>query len=35
MDFLIYKLSWWLLGALAIGFVIGWLSCGRAPGDQR
>ena len=29
MDYLAYKLIWWLLGALALGFVVGWLSCGR------
>jgi len=34
MDFLVYKLLWWLLVALAIGLAIGWLSCSRAESDQ-
>jgi hypothetical protein len=29
MDYLASKLMWWLLLALALGFVVGWLSCGR------
>jgi hypothetical protein len=33
MDYLAYKLIWWLLGALALGFVVGWLSCG--PRKER
>jgi hypothetical protein len=35
MDYLVYKLSWWLIGAFAIGLVIGWLSCGRKQPDQQ
>lgn len=34
MDYLLIKLWYWVLFALAIGFVTGWLSCGRAD-DQR
>ena len=29
MDYLAFKLIWWLGLALALGFVVGWLSCGR------
>jgi hypothetical protein len=28
MDYLAYKLIWWLLLALALGFLVGWVSCG-------
>ena len=35
MDYLAYKLIWWLLAAFAIGLVIGWLSCSRTLDDQR
>lgn len=35
MDYLAYKLVWWLLAAFAIGLVIGWLSCSPSRGDQR
>jgi uncharacterized membrane protein YciS (DUF1049 family) len=35
MDYLVYKLSWWLVAAFAIGLVIGWLSCSRTTRDQR
>ncbi len=31
MDYLAYQLMWWLVAAFAIGLVIGWISCGRAP----
>jgi hypothetical protein len=34
MDYLAYKLVWWLLVAFAIGLVIGWLSCSRTKSDQ-
>jgi hypothetical protein len=34
MDYLIFKLMWWLLLAFAIGLVVGWLSCGRAERDR-
>lgn len=30
MDYLLYKLSWWLVAAFALGLVIGWLSCSRS-----
>jgi hypothetical protein len=29
MEYLIYKLSWWLLAAFALGLLIGWISCSR------
>ena len=35
MDYLVYKLFWWLLIAFAIGLVIGWLSCSRKASDQQ
>jgi hypothetical protein len=35
MDYLAYRLLWWLLAAFAIGLAIGWLSCGRKASDQR
>jgi hypothetical protein len=31
LDYLAFSLKWWLLGALALGFVVGWLSCSRRP----
>jgi uncharacterized membrane protein YciS (DUF1049 family) len=34
MDYLAYKLVWWLAVAFAIGLVIGWLSCSRPRSDQ-
>ena len=34
MDYLAFKLVWWLLLAFAIGLIVGWVSCSRAPGDQ-
>jgi hypothetical protein len=33
MDYLAYKLIWWLLLALVLGFVVGWLSCGRRKSE--
>jgi hypothetical protein len=27
MDYLAYKLVWWLLAAFALGVCVGWLSC--------
>ena len=35
MDYLAYKLFWWLLIACAIGLVIGWLSYSRKASDQQ
>jgi hypothetical protein len=35
MDYLAYKLLWWLLAAFAIGLVIGWLSCSSKASGQR
>jgi hypothetical protein len=32
MDYLAYKLMWWLAGAFVLGLVVGWVSCGR---DRR
>jgi len=34
MDYLAFKLMWWLLLALAFGLVVGWVSCGRAGRDR-
>jgi hypothetical protein len=34
MDYLAYQLMWWLMGAFAIGLIVGWFSCGRARADQ-
>ena len=34
MDYLAFHMMWWLLLALAIGLIVGWLSCGRADGDN-
>lgn len=33
MDYLIYQLFYWLLGAFATGLVVGWISCGRRNAD--
>ena len=33
LDYLALQLKWWLLGALAFGFVVGWLSCRRTESD--
>ena len=34
MDYLAYKLIYWLLAAFVIGLVIGWMSCSRADGNR-
>ena len=34
LDYLAFQLRWWLLGALVLGFVVGWLSCGRRIGSD-
>jgi hypothetical protein len=34
MEYLIYRLAWWLLAAFALGLVTGWLSCSRTSGKQ-
>jgi hypothetical protein len=34
MEYLVYKLAWWLVAAFAIGLVTGWISCSRS-GDER
>jgi hypothetical protein len=34
MEYLVVKLFWWLLGAFAIGMVIGWMSCSRTGTDR-
>jgi hypothetical protein len=34
MDYLAFKLIWWLLLAFTIGLIVGWLSCGRVENDQ-
>ena len=33
MEYLAVKLIWWLLLALASGFVVGWVSCSRSESD--
>ena len=33
MDYLALKLIWWLVGAFALGLVVGWVSCGRVEND--
>jgi hypothetical protein len=33
MDYLAIELMWWLLAALALGFVVGWVSCSRTERD--
>lgn len=30
MDYLIYKLAWYLVAAFAIGLIVGWMSYGPA-----
>jgi hypothetical protein len=35
MDYLAYKLIWWLLAAFAVGLVIGWLSCSRTTKEHQ
>lgn len=32
MEYLIVKLAWYLIGAFAVGLVVGWASCGRKRG---
>ena len=29
MDYLLIKLFWYVLGALALGIFVGWVSCGE------
>jgi hypothetical protein len=33
MDYLALQLTWWLLGAFALGLVVGWVSCGRVESE--
>ena len=33
MDYLALQLAWWLLGAFALGLVVGWVSCGRVESE--
>ena len=33
MDYLAFKLIWWLLGVLVFGFVVGWVSCTSSESD--
>jgi hypothetical protein len=35
MDYLAYKLFWWLLAAFAAGVTVGWLSCSRKQGEPN
>jgi hypothetical protein len=34
MEYLLYKLFWWLLVAFAIGLAVGWMSCSRTRGER-
>ena len=34
MEYLAYKLIWWLVAAFGVGLVIGWLSCSRMTGSR-
>jgi hypothetical protein len=34
MEYLVYKLAWWLTAAFAIGLVVGWLSCSRSRNER-
>jgi hypothetical protein len=34
MEYLVYKLSWWLVAAFAVGLVAGWVSCSRRMDGQ-
>jgi len=34
MDYLVYKLAWWLVAAFVIGLAIGWVSCSGPRGDR-
>jgi hypothetical protein len=34
MEYLVYKLAWWLVAAFAISLVIGWISCSRPKRDE-
>jgi hypothetical protein len=34
LHYLAVQLAWWLLGALGLGFVVGWLSCSRRTGSN-
>ena len=33
IDYLAFRLMWWLLGAAVLGFVVGWLSCSRTKSN--
>lgn len=33
MDYLAVKLFWYLAAAFAVGFFVGWISCGRRIED--
>jgi hypothetical protein len=35
MDYLLIKLWYWVLAALAGGFLAGWISCSRDGGNSR
>ena len=35
MDYLLIKLWYWVLAALAVGLATGWLSCSTRPDDKR
>lgn len=31
MDYLLFKLGWYVVAAFAVGGFVGWFSCGRQP----
>jgi hypothetical protein len=33
MDYLLFQLVWWLLGAFGLGLIVGWLSGVRVERD--
>ena len=34
MDYLLVKLIWYVLGALALGVFVGWYSCGHGDAGK-
>lgn len=34
MDYLVYKLFWWLLATFAVGMFVGWFTCSRRREDD-
>lgn len=33
MEYLFFKLIWYVAVAFAIGLLVGWISCGRTQGE--